>query len=82
MPEALTRSAWFAVGAALALPLGLLWGSAVGRHDADLAAAHDRRTAAAQCTDGELAVLIMRDAGDPARDLWTCSGGSLRRAAK
>ena len=74
----------FAAGFALAAGalLGLLWGMQIGTRDAQAWALADRMQAAAQCTDGELPVLMMRDARRPAKDLWTCTSGSLRRAGK
>ena len=83
MIELAQRLAWAAVGAACAGVVALLWGMQVGARDAEIAAQHDRRMAVRECaTDGTLPVLIVRDAQDARRDLWTCSGGSLRRAAK
>ena len=83
MLELAARFSWFAVGAVCAGVVALVWGMAVGARDAAHAAQHDRRLAVRECAaDGTLPVLIVRDAQDARRDLWTCSGGSLRRAAK
>ena len=83
MTELATRLWWAAVGAISAGMVALLWGMQVGARDAWHAAQHDRRLAVRECAaDGTLPVLIVRDAARPERDLWTCSGGSLRRARK
>ena len=83
MIELAQRLAWAAVGAVCAGVVALIWGMSVGARDAEIAAQHDRRMAVRECAqDGTLPVLIVRDANDPRRDLWTCSGGSLRRAQR
>lgn len=82
-PSDLARVTFAAAFAAVAAGLvAFLAGMSIGQRDAQIMAAQDRHTAAAQCSAGELAVLIMRDAARPERDLWTCSGGSLRRAGR
>jgi hypothetical protein len=70
------------VGAALGGFLGLLAGQMVGSRDAANLARMDRAAEFARCTEGELPMLLMRDAARPERDLWMCTGGSLRRAGK
>jgi hypothetical protein len=83
MLELAQRLGWLAVGAVCAGVVALLWGMAVGARDAAHAAQHDRRLAVRECAaDGTLPVLIVRDGARPERDLWTCSGGSLRRAGR